>query len=189
MYVCVVGASGCVAACICARARSLARARFQFRGKLHIRVPPPLPDLVTLESKASASLPATRNRYLPIAGDCQPSFSDALGNFAKSRTSVIPRIPSERRPAEDGTIEHPSPYDAVPSCQIWAGIIYRIEQRDNVRLGKLNLFLSEKKGAREERTGENEGRDSSLHPLQSFNDDTLLPSLPNGRNSGYVTVT
>lgn len=38
-------------------------------------------------------------------------------------------------------------------------------------------------------TGENEEGDSSLHPLQSFNDDTLLPSLPNGRNSGYVTVT
>jgi len=56
------------------------------------------------------------------------------------------------------------------------------------RPGESSKFLSEKKSVLAE-TGENEGRDSSLHPLQSFNDDTLLPSLPDGRNSGYVTVT
>lgn len=59
----------CLCVCVCMHVC----VRLQFRGKLHIRVP--LPDLVTLESKASASLPATamlpRLRaidILPIAG-------------------------------------------------------------------------------------------------------------------------
>lgn len=63
MYICA-----CVHAC-----EHTTRARLQFRGKLHIRVP--LLDLVTLESKASASLPATAMLpwlraidILPIAG-------------------------------------------------------------------------------------------------------------------------
>jgi len=56
------------------------------------------------------------------------------------------------------------------------------------RPGESPKFLSEKKSVLAE-TEENEEKDSSLHPLQSFNDDTLLPSLPDGRNSGYVTVT
>jgi hypothetical protein len=55
------------------------------------------------------------------------------------------------------------------------------------RLAKVKV-LPEKESVTDIREG-NDGRDSSLHPLQSFNDDTLLPSLPNGRNSGYVTVT
>jgi len=60
--------------------------------------------------------------------------------------------------------------------------------RSNARPEEGTEFLPVKKGVSAV-TAENEGGDSSLHPLQSFNDDTLLPSLPDGRNSGYVTVT
>lgn len=132
---------------------------------------------------------ATSNRYPSNSGDYQASFSDARRFSAKNASERVSRreifANSARKLIKNSCllIIHVCfllinlNWDYLLRLIAWCEITFT---RRKVPRGKKSI-----RGV----TGENEGGDSSLHPLQSFNDDTLLPSLPNGRNSGYVTVT
>lgn len=133
--------------------------------------------------------PATSNRYPSNSGDYQASFSDACRFSAKnaserfSRREIFASFAQKLIKKSCLLIIHE--YFLLINLN-WDYLLRLIAQYEITFIRR--KVPREKKSIRGV-TGENEGRDSSLHPLQSFNDDTLLPSLPNGRNSGYVTVT